>query len=160
MLSAVTVYNELSQIKSQGYEGDKLQVISPKEYNSAFLGDMLFSNEEFLKKNPELTKKFLRASLKGWKYTLENPEEALSIVLQSNSELDSTQQKAQLNEVIKLVRQGKSLTEGIGHLPRNEYQNIYEILKKSGQIVNDVNIDDIMDFSYWNSLPKADIIPE
>jgi NitT/TauT family transport system substrate-binding protein len=55
-----------------------------------FLGDHgldIYSNsigttEEFLTKNPDVVKKFVRASLRGWQDALANPEEAAKIQLQ------------------------------------------------------------------------------
>lgn len=151
-LSAVTVYNELNQIQSNGYEGDKLQILSPKDYGTAFLGDMLFCKQEYLEKNPETVKKFLLATLKGWQYTLENPEEALKIVLSYNKELDPDSQKKQLEAVIQLIKTGKSLTEGIGYIDENEYINIEKILRESGQLEGSVEIGKIFDPKPWNSI--------
>jgi NitT/TauT family transport system substrate-binding protein len=45
-------------------------------------------NEEFLKKNPEAVKKFVRAALRGWKDTFANPQEAAQIQLQHVKALD------------------------------------------------------------------------
>jgi NitT/TauT family transport system substrate-binding protein len=44
--------------------------------------------EEFLKKNPDVVKKFVSASLRGWKYTFENPDEAVKIQLEYVKALD------------------------------------------------------------------------
>lgn len=55
-----------------------------------FLGDYgldIYSNsigttEEYLTKNPDVVKKFVRASLRGWQYALANPKEAAQIQIQ------------------------------------------------------------------------------
>jgi len=55
-----------------------------------FLGDFgldIYSNsigttEEYLNKNPEVVKKFVRAALRGWQYALAHPREAAQIQLQ------------------------------------------------------------------------------
>ncbi|MFL9824305.1 ABC transporter substrate-binding protein [Rhodoplanes sp. SY1] len=55
-----------------------------------FLGDFgldIYSNsigttEEYLTKNPDVVKKFVRASLRGWQYALANPKEAAQIQIQ------------------------------------------------------------------------------
>jgi len=55
-----------------------------------FLGDFgldIYSNsigttEDFLTKNPDVVKKFVRAALRGWQYALAHPQEAAQIQLQ------------------------------------------------------------------------------
>ena len=55
-----------------------------------FLGDFgldIYSNsigttEEYLTKNPDVVKKFVRAALRGWQYALAHPQEAAQIQLQ------------------------------------------------------------------------------
>jgi NitT/TauT family transport system substrate-binding protein len=55
-----------------------------------FLGDFgldIYSNsigttEDFLGKNPDVVKKFVRAALRGWQYALAHPQEAAQIQLQ------------------------------------------------------------------------------
>ncbi|WP_432402650.1 ABC transporter substrate-binding protein [Wukongibacter sp. M2B1] len=54
-------------------EGLDMQVIRPIDYGIDFYGDSLFTRKSLTLKNPELVEKFRRASLKGWKYALENP---------------------------------------------------------------------------------------
>jgi NitT/TauT family transport system substrate-binding protein len=44
--------------------------------------------EAFLKENPDLVKKFVRASLRGWQYTFQHPDEAAKIELDYVKALD------------------------------------------------------------------------
>lgn len=61
-----------------------------------FAGDLgleIYANsvgvhEDFLKKNPDVVKKFVRAALRGWKDTFANPQEAAKIQLQYVKALD------------------------------------------------------------------------
>ena len=46
----------------------------------AMLEDMIFCTKSFAESNPNTVKAFVAASLKGWKYACENPEEAAEIV--------------------------------------------------------------------------------
>ncbi|MGC2777303.1 MAG: ABC transporter substrate-binding protein [Bradyrhizobium sp.] len=61
-----------------------------------FAGDLgleIYANsigvhEDFLKKAPEAVRKFVRAALRGWKYTFEHPDEAAQVELQYVKALD------------------------------------------------------------------------
>ena len=50
--------------------------------------------------------KFVRASMKGWKYAIENPEEAAEIVMDNGGQ-DENHQKRMMGEVAKLIGDGK-----------------------------------------------------
>lgn len=140
ILSQVTTYNELIQIKNQGFKGDKLQILSPKNYNSAILGDVIFCKEDLIQNRKESLIKFLRASIKGWQFTIDNPEEALQIVLDYNPELEEDSQRETLNAIIELITTGK---EYIGYINPSEYANIQRILLESEQISKKIDISDV-----------------
>ncbi|MBE6573344.1 MAG: ABC transporter substrate-binding protein [Ruminococcaceae bacterium] len=49
---------------------------------------VLIANNDFLKDSPELAKKFLEATTKGYEYCVKNPEKAADILLDAAPELD------------------------------------------------------------------------
>src|SRR3954452_9021108 len=54
----------------------------------------LYSNgvlvtDAYVAKNPEVVRKFLRASLKGWAYAFQNPDEAVSLLRKDNPLLEA-----------------------------------------------------------------------
>lgn len=153
ILSHVSVYNELNLIKANGYsDKDSLQIFSPKDYNSAILGDMLFCKKDFLANNKVKVAKFIEGSILGWKYAKDHPDEAVDLVLKYNSELDKTHQLAQLNAALDLIFTGNSLKKGIGYIDEKEYQNAENILFSSGQLKKDINIKDTYDLSAWKAV--------
>jgi PAS domain S-box-containing protein len=56
-------------------------MISPTSYGIDFYGDNLFTSEQEIKHHPNRVKAFKEASLKGWQYALEHPEEIIDIIL-------------------------------------------------------------------------------
>ncbi len=57
-------------------------VISPEDEGINFYSDCLFSSQSYIKKNPKTSKKFLEASLKGWRYALSHQEETANVILE------------------------------------------------------------------------------
>ena len=68
------------------YQGDlagvALQTIQPIDYGIDFYGDSLFTNEAYALEHPERVNDFREASLRGWEYALENPEEIITRMLE------------------------------------------------------------------------------
>jgi hypothetical protein len=67
-----------------------------------------------MKENPGMVKRFVKASLRGWEYTLKNPEEAIDILAKHRPEVDKPLLLANLKLVIDLFRTNRYKQHGIG----------------------------------------------
>ncbi len=78
-LDALQVYitNEPFKVKQLGIE---YRLVCPKDYGFSVYADILFTTEQFIEQDPKLVHNFYRASLRGWRYALENTEEAIKII--------------------------------------------------------------------------------
>ncbi|MBI4858158.1 MAG: ABC transporter substrate-binding protein [Acetobacterium woodii] len=56
--------------------------------NLDYYTPVIIASEDYLAKNPETTKKFLRAVSKGYQYAIDNPEAAADLLLVENPEID------------------------------------------------------------------------
>jgi NitT/TauT family transport system substrate-binding protein len=74
--------------------------------------------------------RFVRASMKGWEYARENPEEAAMIVLENDASGAQTEehQVRMMGEIAKLLDTG----EGAGRLDPAAYEQTVETLLSSG----------------------------
>jgi NitT/TauT family transport system substrate-binding protein len=100
-------YNEYWQVIDAGVSPDELVTFKYEEQGVATLEDGIYALEENLA-DPAFQDKmvrFVRASMKGWKYAEENPDEAAEIVL-DNDETGAqteTHQKRMMGEIAKLT---------------------------------------------------------
>jgi ABC-type nitrate/sulfonate/bicarbonate transport system substrate-binding protein len=53
-----------------------------------FYTPVIIANEELISKDPELVRRFLRATAKGYRFAAENPEEAAELLLKAVPEID------------------------------------------------------------------------
>ena len=60
--------------------GVAVNIINPQSYGLDFYGDLLFTSEQELNTHPGRAERFLRASLKGWQYALDHPEEMIQLI--------------------------------------------------------------------------------
>ena len=68
--------------------GYKLNIIYPDDYGIHFYADVIVTTDDLIAKNPVLVTRFLRATLKGWTYAVENPTLIGATVLKYKSNLD------------------------------------------------------------------------
>ncbi len=55
-------------------------VLDPRSYGVDFYSDILFASEEELRQHPERVRAFTAASLKGWRYAMQHPEEIITLL--------------------------------------------------------------------------------
>ena len=100
-------YNEYWQVIDAGISADDLVVFKYEDQGVATLEDGLYVLENSLQ-DPAMVDKyarFVRASMKGWAYAAENPDEAADIVLENDASGAQTEkhQKRMVGEIVKLV---------------------------------------------------------
>lgn len=100
-------YNEYWQVIDAGFSPDDLVVFNYTDQGVATLEDGLYTTEENLA-DPEMADKlsrFVAASMKGWEFARENPDEAADIVLENDASGAQTEahQRRMMGEVNKLT---------------------------------------------------------
>ena len=123
-------YNEDWQVIDAGLTPDDLNVFKYEEQGVATLEDGLYALEENLA-DPAFEDKmvrFVRASMKGWKYAEENPDEAAEIVLDNDASGAQTEehQKRMMGEVAKLTAGSN------GALDEADYERTVQSLLSGG----------------------------
>ncbi len=100
-------YNEYWQVIDAGIKAEDLVTFKYEDQGVATLEDGLYVLEDKLKDQAFKDKmvKFVRASMKGWKYAEQNPDEAAGIVLDNDASGAQTEkhQKRMMGEVAKLT---------------------------------------------------------
>ncbi|QDZ12303.1 ABC transporter substrate-binding protein [Devosia ginsengisoli] len=104
---SVMTYNEYGQALDAGYGPDNLTIFNYTEMGNDLLEDGLYVMEESLSDPAKVDAytRFVRASMKGWAYAAENPEEAAQIVVDMDDTGAATldHQLYMTGEVAKLV---------------------------------------------------------
>jgi NitT/TauT family transport system substrate-binding protein len=107
---SVMTYNEYWQAIDAGFKPEDLTVFNYTEMGNDLLEDGLYVMQDKLA-DPTFKEnmvKFVRASMKGWKYAIENPGEAAEIVLDNGGQ-DENHQKRMMGEVAKLIGDGSGV---------------------------------------------------
>lgn len=167
--SAMT-YNELGLVKNSyegalGY-GDTVNVIDMNDEGVAMLEDCMFVKKSWAAGNRDKLVRFIRASLKGWRYAVEHPDEAAEIVFQAGSSVSAPHQKYMADEVAKLVtidtKGAKVSLDSLGAFDTAAFETTlaetkaYAGLSDSSAAarLNALTIADIYDDSFWKAAKK------
>jgi NitT/TauT family transport system substrate-binding protein len=125
-------YNEYWQVIDAGLSADDLIVFKYEDQGVGMLEDGLYTTEEKIA-DPKMADKlarFVKASIKGWAYAKEHPDEAAAITLENDSTGAQTEhhQKQMAGEIAKLIAPGD---KGIGWLDPAAYERTVQVLLSS-----------------------------
>ena len=123
-------YNEYWQVIDAGIAEDDLVTFKYEDQGVATLEDGLYVLEETLEDSEKVTDLvgFVRASMRGWQYAAENPEEAAQIVLDN----DETGAQTLENQTRMMTEIAKLLEGSDGTLAEADYQRTVDILLSGG----------------------------
>ena len=117
--------------------GEELDYYSP----------VIIANNDFLKKNPEIAKKVLKAIKKGYEYAMKNPEESAKILVKNSPELDINLVTASQKWISK---EYQSDAKEWGIIDGNRWNRFYEWLYKNKAVEREIP----KDFGYSNKYLK------
>ncbi len=131
-------------------QGVPYTVINPLTYGIDFYGDCLFTSEMVIKEQPERVRAFYEASLQGWAYAMENPDEIIEIILTKYTPGLSKEflrfeaqamQKLMLPELVEL-----------GHMNQGRWKHIGDTFVQLGMLKPDFSLKGFI----YDSNPKPD----
>jgi NitT/TauT family transport system substrate-binding protein len=91
------------QLEAQGAQLDTFRFA---DYGVPTVSTSIFANTEFLKSNPEVVKKFIAASLKGWSFALDNPARAVQALKKVFPEVNEKLATSELAAITPLFCSG------------------------------------------------------
>ena len=117
--------------------GEELDYYSP----------VIIVNNDFLKKNPEIAKKVLKAIKKGYEYAMKNPEESAKILVKNSPELDINLVTASQKWISK---EYQSDAKEWGIIDASRWNRFYEWLYKNKAVEREIP----KNFGYSNEYLK------
>ncbi|WP_256762026.1 ABC transporter substrate-binding protein [Cohnella sp. WQ 127256] len=153
--SALT-HNEYPLVLAAGVSENDVNVIDMNTEGVAMLQDNLFANSEWLADNQETAVKFLRASFKGWKDAIANPEEATDIVMKSVDQGSTTRehQLTMMKAIGALVLPEGTDNSKIGYIDAAAFKQTADIALKFGVLKQEVDLSKAYTNEVWELATK------
>jgi NitT/TauT family transport system substrate-binding protein len=121
-------------------EGAEVNLIWPSDYGIHMYADTLMTTDQMIAQNPELVTRFLRASLRGWRAAIEEPEAATEATLQYARETDSTLQVQMMAASVPLIHTGE---DQIGWMRADIWAGMHDILLEQGLLDEAMDVNEV-----------------
>lgn len=112
-------------------EGNELNLIYYQDYGVNVYANTLFVSEEFAQNNPDLISRFVKATLRGYQFAIENPEAIAALALNYDETLDLTFQQEVMKAQIPFIDTGDA---PIGSMDESVWNSTQKILLDFGLI--------------------------
>ena len=120
-------YNEYHTLLNAGLDSEELTTFFLADLGFNFPEDGIYCLESTLNAHPDRVRGFVQASLEGWRYAFEHPEEALDIVMArvqaANLPTNRVHQKWMLQRMEEIIFPPETRTAP-GFLDENVYQTV------------------------------------
>lgn len=117
--------------------GHRLNFIFPDDYGVHFYNDTLFTTDTLIEQQPELVDRFLRATLLGLRYAIENPDAVGRLVQAYEPDADVAIETQKAIASIPLI---SSISEHLGDMEPAAWAAMHDILLEQGVLAEPFDI--------------------
>ena len=113
--------------------GFPTSVMKLSDYDVQFYGSVIYTSEQLLKSNPDLVKRFVRATLKSLIWTAANKQAAVAEIVKVSPDRDLKLETKKL-EIIYELYNSPDFAQRFGLMNEKKWQSSIEILASSGDL--------------------------
>jgi len=126
------------------------------DYGVDIYGLAIVVNDDFLRKKPDVVRRFLDASLKAWQATIRQPREAILVMKRNVPEIDEDSYLVNLDLGIQLFRTPRFATNGIGWVDPAKMKQTVDLVTTYIEVPNRVDYRSVFTNEYltFYELPK------
>jgi ABC-type nitrate/sulfonate/bicarbonate transport system substrate-binding protein len=144
-ISTGYIINEPHQVIESGKE---VNTILMADYGANMYADVLFATEETINNNPEQVQKFLNATIKGWRYAIENTDEAVDITLLYATNRTKSHETYMLEKSMPLINTGDV---SIGWMTKEGWGNVQNILLEQNILNKKIDMEHAYTLNFLNN---------
>jgi len=138
----------LVAIQKAGYP---VNIIYPDDYGVHFYSDSLYTTDEIINNDPQLVQRFLKASLKGWKFAVENPQRIPEFVQIYNPDADLQIERDRMIATIPMVNTGE---DNIGWMTPEVWFEMEKTLRDQNLITAPVDVTQVFTMNFLEEIYK------
>ncbi|HFD39823.1 MAG TPA: hypothetical protein ENJ31_08290 [Anaerolineae bacterium] len=113
------VHDEPVETQLAGYD---VNLIFPGDYGVGAYEGLLCVSQETLEQNSDLVARFMRATLRGWQYAIEHPDEAAEVIAKWDPDHSLEFHQLAMRALIPLVDTGEG---AIGSIKADQWQRVF-----------------------------------
>jgi NitT/TauT family transport system substrate-binding protein len=135
-------------------KGFPVNVMPVRDYGVKFYGTVFYTNEALLKSNPDLVRRFVRATMKSLIWAHDNVETAMKEIVAVSPDRDLKLESRKLRLIYDLYK-SPDYAQRFGLMNDDKWQSSIDILAGSGDLPKKPNAKDMYTNAFVDSLDEA-----
>ena len=156
-VDAMLGYTE-DQPVSVELRGHEVNRIALSDFGIDLYSTNIITNQHYLAEDPDVVRRFLRASLKGWQTAVADPEQALSAYMAARPESDPEFNRANFEQLIPLLRSSETERRGLGAQQAERWKETRNVLFDLEMIDRKLDVAEIFTDRFHPSLPELGVV--
>jgi NitT/TauT family transport system substrate-binding protein len=137
-----------TEVRQAGY---KVNILYPDDYGVHFYGNSIFTRDDYIAKNPDLVVRFLRATLKGWTFAVENPTAVGQMVVRYKPNANAALESAEMVASIPFVNTGEDY---VGWMKPEIWTGMESTLREQGVLTKTLDLSQVYDMQFLREIYK------
>ena len=152
-VDAMSAYStdEPFKLKQRGVD---FYTFVPRSGGIDFYGDCLFTTADEIRRHPEQVRAFRAASLKGWEYAMDHPEEIVDLILRDYNTQGNTREHFLFEAAQTAELMHAELIE-VGHINPGRWQDMADTYAEFGMLPRDFSLNGFL----YDPNPKPNYVP-
>jgi len=138
----------LLRLRQQGYQ---MNLIWPSDYGVHMYADTVVTTDLLLADNPDLVLRFLRATLRGWQFAIENPDVGVSNTMIYAKEADQELQTQMLEASLPLIHTGE---DHIGWMKAEIWAGMEQMLREQNMLPQPLDLTQVYTMQFLQEIYK------
>ena len=141
--SIITYIFTLPVLQEAAQDGDEVGAFTFSDYGADFYANAIIGMEDYIEKNPQTVRAFTTATIKGFQYTISNPNEAVSIMKKYRPQLNEDIAIKEIPLLQQLSMTDNTKTMGFGNMTREKMVLTEELAAKYLNLTDRVPVSDL-----------------
>lgn len=113
-------------------QGAKMRSIVIKDYGEKFYGQSIITNDKMISEHPEVVRGFTKATLKGFAYMIDHPDEAVDALVTRYPEISPQRARAGLERILPYLQSEETQQHGLGYQSKERWEEMQDLLYDNG----------------------------
>lgn len=136
----VTYIFTLPVLQKAAQNGDEVGAFVYGDYGADFYSNGIGAMEDYIKEKPQVCRDFVQATMKGLKFTLDHPKEAVGMLKKHQGQLDEEVALKEV-EILRDLTNAKN-AKVLGAMTKEKMEETQDLMVKYLDLKNPVNIAD------------------
>jgi NitT/TauT family transport system substrate-binding protein len=147
--------NVARYIEAAKQQNATVETMNYSDYGLDVYGNSIIAKADIIKDRPAVLSRFVEATLKGFAYALEHPDEAVAMIKQAHPEADVAALKKELELVTPMINDDEAQKKGIGYVSDARMKKTIEVVTAALNLKPGLTVSDVYDQQFQ---PKSPIV--